>query len=163
MSEETKVYEGPYSETEGKKVEMDLYNAAHGKVPRTGGPYMDDLAAVEAEKIRAEREDREPDLDNPPATVATVLVPKHELVERDTDKSHYSEHVPVENEPVGKVVVDTSGGFYVEPDPGQADWDNDETKLHALQAGNLLREEKEKAAAQTPPSEESETTDEDEQ
>lgn len=123
---------------------VDLYNANHGKSPRTGGPYLDDIQAEDAERRRAKIEDREPDLDNPPADVGTVLVPKSALVERDTDKSHFSDRVEVVNEPVDSYVVPAEEN---KPDPTQPDWDNDSTKVAALEASQRYDELKEKAEA----------------
>lgn len=109
---------------------VKLYNAAHGKTKRTGGPYLDDVEREKAEEIRAKIEDREPDYDNAPAVAGTLLVPKSALVERDVDKSHMFDSIEVENEPVGSYVVPAEKS---EPDPTQADWDNDGTKIAALE------------------------------
>lgn len=121
------------------EVMVDLYDANDGKVPRTGGPYLDQLQKEQAEVIRAKAEGREPDLDDPPATAATQLVTKSELVERDTDKSHFSDAVEVTNEPVASVLVDTTSGFEGTPDPSQADFDNDMTKVSVLEAGQKFK------------------------
>lgn len=138
VEEEVATYEGPYANSlEEGPVKVDLYNANHGKAERNGGPYRDDLEAEEAEKRRAKLEGREPDLDNPPATVATVLVPKHQLVERDNDKSHYSDQVEVTNEPVDSYVVDPPES---KPDPTQGAWDNDMQRIQSLEASNRLQE-----------------------
>jgi hypothetical protein len=127
-----KVYDGPYStEANEQDVKVELYDAAKGKSPRTGGPYLDEVEAEEAEKRRAKVENREPDLDNPPATVGTVLVPKHHLRETDTDKSHYSDAISVTNEPVDSYVVPA---VHTEPDPSQVSWDHDQQKVDALKA-----------------------------
>lgn len=116
---------------------VHLYNAAVGKTPRTGGPYLDDVEREEAEKRRAKIEDREPDLDNPPATAGTLLVPKSALVERDVDKSHMSDSVEVTVDPVDSYEVPVEKA---EPDPTQVDFDNDMTKLNVLAAGKQLEE-----------------------
>lgn len=118
-------------------VTVKLYNANHGRAPRTGGPYRDDIEMEQAEVYRAKAEGREPDLDNPGPSAGTMLVPASQLVERDTDKMHYSERVPIENEPVAEYVVEP---VKTEPDPAQADWDNDHQKVAALQ-GALLHDE----------------------
>jgi hypothetical protein len=39
------------------------------------GVYLDDVQRRDAEAVRARIEDRDPDFDNPPATVSTPLVP----------------------------------------------------------------------------------------
>jgi hypothetical protein len=114
---------------------VDLYDANKGKVARTGGPYLDEIEAEKAEERRAKLEDREPDLENPPATVSTRLVPKSQLVERDTNLSHVSEFVEVENEPVTTIEVVTPK---TEPDPTQVDFDNNYDNLNALRAGQEL-------------------------
>ena len=107
---------------DGDTVTVDLYDANKGKAPRTGGPYLDEVEAEKAEIRRARVEGREPDLDNPPAIVSTHLVPKSQLVERDVDKSHYSDAVEVTNEPVDSYAVVTP---VAEPDPTQHDFNND--------------------------------------
>jgi len=141
MSSEPSLYQGPYGGSpDDKEVEVPLFDANKGKVPRTGGPYRDDLEREEAEERRAKVEDREPDLDNPPATAATHLVPEHYLVERDTDKSHYSDAVKVENEPFTSVIVDVTSELDKDPDPSQADWDHDQSKIDALRAQKEMAE-----------------------
>lgn len=50
-----------------------LYNANDGLTGRSGGPYLDELEAEQAEIRRAKIEGREPDLDNPPATAGIQL------------------------------------------------------------------------------------------
>lgn len=128
-----------HSEVDGELV-VDLYDANDGKTPRTGGPYLDQVQKEQAEVIRAKAEGREPDLDNPPATAATQLVTAAELVERDTDKSHYSDTVKITNEPVASVKVDTTSAFDGEPDPSQANFDNDMTKVNVLEAGKKFEQ-----------------------
>lgn len=127
---EVQDYEDPYTNQEGA-VKIDLYDSNKGKVARTGGPYQDELVAEEAEKRRAKLEGREPDYENPGPTAATQLVTKQHLVERDTDKAHYSDAVEVENEPVSSYVVEPEVN---EPDPTQVDWDNDMDKVNAAEA-----------------------------
>ena len=127
---------------------VHLYNAAHGKTPRTGGPYLDDVEREEAEKRRAKFENREPDLENPPASAGTVLVPKSALVERDADKNHLSDTVEVTNEPVASYEVPVEK---TEPDPTQPDFDNDMSRVAALEAGQKLEGLKANATpAETP-------------
>lgn len=116
---------------------VELYNAAHGKTKRTGGPYLDDIEREKAEEFRAKMEDREPDYENAPAVAGTLLVPKSQLVERDVDKSHMFDSIEVENEPVDSYVVPAEKN---EPDPTQADWDNDGTKVAALQNAQLYKD-----------------------
>lgn len=118
-------------------VTVDLYDAAEGKQARSGGPYLDQIEREQAERRRAKLEGREPDLDNPPAVAGTVLVTKGQLVERDTDKSHFTDAVEVTVEPVDSFEVQQP---ITEPDPTQADWDNDSDKLKGLQAAALLTE-----------------------
>jgi len=124
---------------------VDLYDANKGKVARTGGPYLDEIEAEKAEIRRAKVENREPDLDNPPAVVSTRLVPKSQLVERDTNLSHVSEFVEVENEPVTTIEVVVPK---TEPDPAQVDFDNNYDVLNALKAGQQLEELKAAKAQQ---------------
>lgn len=50
-----------------------LYNANDGVTGRDGGPYLDEVEALEAEKRRALVEGREPNLDNPPASTGIQL------------------------------------------------------------------------------------------
>lgn len=118
--------------TDGDELVVELYDANKGKLPRDGGPYLDDIEKEQAELLRAKREDREPDFDNPPASAGTVLVPKSQLVERSTDKSHFSDTLAVENEPVASYVADNADGFSGDPDPKQGDWNNDSSQLNAL-------------------------------
>jgi hypothetical protein len=125
---------------DGDKLVVKLYDANKGKTPRTGGPYLDEVQAEQAEIQRAKVEGREPDLDNPGPTASTVLVPASQLTERDVDKSHYADTLAIENEPVTTYVADTSDPFLGEPDPRQADWDNDSDKIKALQGGVLMQE-----------------------
>jgi hypothetical protein len=128
------------NDDEKHEVEMDLYLSSHGKVPRTGGPYSDDLTREEAEKRRAKAEDREPDYDNPPAAGGDLLVPKQYLRETDTDKVHFSDQVEVRNKPVQTVMVDVTSAEHTKPDPTQVAWDNDQSKVNALQAKKVLDE-----------------------
>ena len=51
-----------------------MFNANDGLTGRTGGPYLDLEEAKAAEVLRAKAENREPDLDNPPASAGIVLV-----------------------------------------------------------------------------------------
>ena len=154
-------YQGPYGETDpDKPVKVDLYDANEGKVARDGGPYQDQLVAEEAERRRAKVEDREPDLDNPGPTAATQLVAKHQLVERDTSRAHYSDALEVETEPVTSFVVEPEVN---EPDPTQADWDNDQSKVDALRASKEWDELKEhNASKQQEKSDEQEVNGDDE-
>lgn len=114
---------------------VHLYNAAHGKTPRTGGPYLDDVERELAEERRAKVEGREPDLENPPASAGTVLVPKSALTETDADKNHLSGTVEVTNKPVSSYVVPVEVN---EPDPTQVDFDNDMSRVKILEAGQQL-------------------------
>lgn len=129
-------YDAPDKEfVETKTETVDLYLANHGKQARTGGPYLDDVERHNAETWRAQREDREPDYENPPLTAGSVLVPKSQLVERDTDKSHLTDNVDVTNEPYTTVEVEVPS---TEADPTQVDWDNDSDKLKGLEAKRIL-------------------------
>jgi hypothetical protein len=126
--------------TDGDQLTVDLYDANKGKSKRTGGPYRDEIEAEQAELIRAKMENRDPDFDNPGPYAGTRLVPKSQLTERDVDKSHFADTLEVENEPVTSYVADTTDGFKGDPDPKQADWDNDGSKVTALQSGLLMQE-----------------------
>lgn len=57
-----------------------LFNANDGLTGRDGGPYLDLEEAREAEKRRARVENREPDLDNPPASAGIVLLTGRQVV-----------------------------------------------------------------------------------
>lgn len=118
-------------------VTVDLYDANKGKVARVGGPYLDEIDAERAEIQRAKVEGREPDLENPPAVVGTRLVPKSQLVERDTNLSHVSEFVEVENKPHTTIEVVTPKP---EADASQVDFDNNYDVLNALRAKNELEQ-----------------------
>lgn len=50
-----------------------LYNPNDRLSGRDGGPYLDQVQAQADEVIRAKREGREPDLDNPPANAGIPL------------------------------------------------------------------------------------------
>lgn len=118
---------------ENKPETVDLYNANDGILKRTGGPYLDQLEAEAAEVTRARKEDRDPDLDNPPAYSGTPLVPRAYLRETDTDHSQAAlgGYVELENKPVDSFEVTPENN---EPDPAQTDWDNDHQKVNAMQA-----------------------------
>lgn len=137
-------------------VVVDLYDANQGKLPRTGGPYRDDIEKEQAEIQRAKLEGREPNLDDPPASAGTVLVPASQLVERDTNVSHFSDTLAIKNEPVASYVADTTDPFKGDPDPTQPNWDNDMSRVAALDAGLKMEELREKANKADP-----EPTDED--
>lgn len=111
---------------------LDLYDVNKGMMKRDGGPYLDQVQRESAEIIRAQREDREPDLKNPPADAGTYLVPKHYLRETDASKSHVSAAAEQENEPEARVKVDTHSAFDDDADPRQVDWDNDHQKVRAM-------------------------------
>lgn len=68
-----------------------LYNPHEGLVARDGGPYLDQEEAKAAETLRAAKEGREPDYDNPGPTAATRLVPAATLVERQNTLSNPSQ------------------------------------------------------------------------
>lgn len=61
-------------------VDTDFYNAQDGTSGRPGGVYLDMQQRVDAELLRAQSEDREADLDNPPASAGTTLVTEDKLV-----------------------------------------------------------------------------------
>lgn len=143
-SQPPEIVNSPNHNVDGDTVTVDLYDANKGKTPRTGGPYLDEIEREEAEKRRAKMENREPDLENPPAATGTVLVPKSQLVERDTDKSHYSDSLDVVNEPVASYEANVHSAYDDDPDPKQADWDNDVDKVRALAASNELDAQVEK-------------------
>jgi hypothetical protein len=53
---------------------LKLYNPHDGLTGRDGGPYLDQVEREAAEIRRAKIENREPDLENPPAVAGTPLV-----------------------------------------------------------------------------------------
>lgn len=118
---------------DNKPVTVELYDANHGLLPRSGGPYLDDLEKEAAEVQRAKVEGREPDLENPGAVAGTHLVPRAYLKERDTDHSHeaLADNVELVNEPVASYEVAVEDN---EPDPSQVNWDNDHQRVNAMQA-----------------------------
>lgn len=126
-------YVSPEGSDSGKTETVELYDANKGKLERDGGPYLDEVEKIKAEEIRAKREGREPDYDNPPAVAGTRLVPKSYLTETDASYSHVSAAAEVENKPVAVVEADVSSGYDVDPDPKQADWDNDIQKVSAVE------------------------------
>ena len=142
---------------EDNAVKVNLYDANKGKTPRTGGPYLDEVQAEEAERRRARVENREPDLDNPPPYVGTRLVTASELTERDVDKSHYADNLPIVNEPVASYVAEFPTD---EADPTQANWDNDMDKVNALRGAQEYQELVDKNNTPDPePTEEAHTLD----
>lgn len=66
-------YNGPATEIEREFVYASHLDPARQRDPN--GIYLDDLQRREAEVLRAKVENREPDLDNPPAICGTPLVP----------------------------------------------------------------------------------------
>lgn len=155
MSENNPEYDNSINHStndEGQLV-VDLYDANDGRTPRTGGPYLDQIAKEQAEIQRAKLEGREPDLDNPPAVAGTPLVTAAELVDRDVDKSHYSANSEITNEPVASIVVDTTSAFDADPDPTQTDFDNDMTKVSVLEAGTKFKQLKDTTTPAKPETE----------
>jgi hypothetical protein len=80
-------------ETENETVSADetkdtgFYNPHDGLKGRDGGPYLDYVEREQAEKIRANKEDREPVFDgSTPAVAGTPLVPASQVI----DNSHTS-------------------------------------------------------------------------
>lgn len=104
---------------ETKKVA--LYNANDGVVGRDGGPYLDVVEMENAERVRARKEDREPDYD--PASMASTaginLVPANRLV------VHHNQVGTVINEDAGTTglfLEETAPPVYAEPEvqvPGE--------------------------------------------
>lgn len=134
-----------HTTNENDELVVELYDANQGKTPRTGGPYLDEVEREQAELIRSRRENRDPDFDNPPASAGTVLVTKSQLVERDTDKSHFSDTLEVQNKPVASYVAQQ---WVDESDPTQPDFDNDMSRIAALDAGLRMQELSDKAKNQ---------------
>lgn len=65
---------------EPKLTEIDFVYATHLDPARQNDPngvYLDDVQRAQAEIQRAKVEKREPDLENPPATTSTMVVPTH--------------------------------------------------------------------------------------
>ena len=87
-------------------VDTNFYNAQDGLNGRPGGVYLDVQQRVEAELLRAQSEDREPDLEVPPASAGTTLVTEDRLVHNPY--SNPSSQVPVVNEvgPISTLPVD---------------------------------------------------------
>ena len=150
----------PNHEVDGDTLKVNLYDANQGKLPRDGGPYLDEIEREQAEILRAKREGREPDLDNPPPSTGTVLVTKSQLTERSTDKSHYADTVEVVNGPVASYEAEKP---VHEADPTQPDWDNDMSKVTALEAGLKMEQLKsETKSSDGPVAEESVSVEDDE-
>lgn len=59
---------------------VPLFNPNDGLTGRDGGPYLDIEEAKTAERRRAVLENREPDLENPPATAGIQLVTAAQLI-----------------------------------------------------------------------------------
>lgn len=88
---------------------VNLYNPHDNLTGRDGGPYLDQVEAIEAEKRRAIVEDREPDLEHPPATAGIPLVTGPQLVAMSTSANIPSQERaavdPIQHA-LGKVVDD---------------------------------------------------------
>lgn len=91
-----------------KEVEVPLYDANKGLVPRTGGPFFDEEVARTAEINRARIEDRKPDLDNPGPVAGTPLVTKATLLNSRAaiDPHTVASLTTLEVEPVITVTVE---------------------------------------------------------
>ena len=90
---------------------VKLYNVNDGVTGRDGGPYMDQVDAIQAEIQRAKVEGREPDLDNPPATAGQVLVTGSQLLLNSNaipaSKQNTSVHLQeIEAKPAGEIEVE---------------------------------------------------------
>lgn len=57
-----------------------LFNPNDRLTGRDGGPYLDQVMAQQDEILRAKREGREPDLDNPPANAGIPLSTAAQLI-----------------------------------------------------------------------------------
>ena len=102
---------------------VKLYDQNEGLIKRSGGPYLDHIERVAAEKIRAAKEGREPDLENPPAVVGTPLVPFSKLVEKDVQHNHgISEDVEPNVESMDEYKVEVPE---TTPDETQEDTDHE--------------------------------------
>lgn len=64
----------------GDKVK--LYNVNDGLTGRTGGPYLDEEQARQAETLRARVEDRKPNYDDLQPYAGTMLVPAATLMDQ---------------------------------------------------------------------------------
>lgn len=101
--------DAPEGSTAGSQfVERDFFNPHDGLKGRPGGVYLDVQERVRAEEQRAFSEDREPDLDNPPAVAGTTLVTEGMRVDNSLYSNPGSDPVaPVkEVEPVSTTPVD---------------------------------------------------------
>lgn len=78
-----------------------LFNPNDGVTGRDGGPYLDEVEAVEAEKRRAEKEGRKPDLVNPPASAGIQLSTAAQMlhaVDVNRPSQTYSTHPEAERQ-----------------------------------------------------------------
>jgi hypothetical protein len=133
-------------EDDGETTPVDLYDANQGKVKRTGGPYLDEIEKQKAEEWRAKVEDREPDLDNPPAVAGTQLVTKDKLTVTDTAHTHDFSQLEVKNEPVDTIQADTHSKLDEPAADPSFEWDNDGQKLAAAEQAARYEELKSKVS-----------------
>lgn len=92
-------------------VERDFYNAQDGLRGRQGGRYLDVVERVAAEEDRAQREQRDPDYDNPPAAAGTTLVTDALRVDNPFSNPGSAEVAPVNDvDPVASLPVDIGVG-----------------------------------------------------
>lgn len=106
----------PATGDETVTVETDFYNIHKTKFgrPASNDGYLDELEAEQAEITRAAIEDREPDLENPPATAGQPLVPAEQLPE--TSLTTVASSVSHLQDDLG-VAVDPSAVLPVAEDP----------------------------------------------
>lgn len=81
-----------------KMKDKDFYSIHDGKKGRSEGIYLDEVERRAAEVHRARLEDREPDLDNPPAVVGTPLVVKRQLVDNSLISNPDREFIDLDDE-----------------------------------------------------------------
>lgn len=93
-------------------VETDFYNAQAGAFGRLPGTYLDEVEAEQAEIVRAAQQDREPDLENPPATAGQPLVVPAQLA--PTSLTSVSHSVDPELAPIS-APVSTTLPSYTDP------------------------------------------------
>lgn len=98
-------------------VDTDFFNAQDGLNGRPGGVYLDMQQRVDAELLRAQSEDREADLENPPASAGTTLVTENRLVDNAYSNPSTAEGpVVVAVNPVSTLPVDV--GTTANPEKG---------------------------------------------
>ena len=106
--------------------DVNFYNQHERASGRQPGIYLDAVEREAAEVIRAKKEDREPDLDNPPATAGTPLVLAGQLATDPNNGMTYPTDDSVAAEPF--VTLSVSRGALGKSEDEDTEPDNEDTE-----------------------------------